>query len=393
VKIAPEYGRPTVHVLDASRVVGVVSDLLDPVRRERLDTENRQLQDRLREQHAERARKPLLPIAAARENHERVPFDDLPVPSFTGTRTIEPDLETLRRYVDWQFFFHAWELKGKFPAILEQPAARELYDDAQELLDRIVADESLVARGVHGFWPARADGDDIVVDGGVRFHMLRQQAAHSDSRPNRCLADYVSAEAVKPPVRDRGPGEGLRGNREVPPPDAESGVYPDHIGAFAVGIHGADELADTFAAEHDDYRAIMVKALADRFAEAFAEYLHERARREWYEPDETLSTDELIAERFRGIRPAFGYPACPDHSEKGALFDLLGAERVGLALTESFAMMPAAAVSGIYLAHPRARYFSVGRIGRDQVEDYATRKGVEVAEVERWLGPNLSYEP
>jgi 5-methyltetrahydrofolate--homocysteine methyltransferase len=362
VKIAPVYGPPTVHVLDASRVVGVVSDLLDPARRERLDRENRELQDRLREQHAERVRKPLLPIAAARENRERVAFDALPAPPFTGTRVVEPDLETLRRYVDWQFFFHAWELKGKFPAILEQPAARELYDDAQELLDQIVTDGSLAPRGVYGFWSARSAGDDVELDGGVRFHLLRQQAQHADSRPNRCLSDFVS-------------------------PDG------DHIGAFAVSVHGADELAEVFAAEYDDYRAIMVKALADRLAEAFAEYLHERARRDWYEPEERLSSDELIAERFRGIRPAFGYPACPDHSEKRALFDLLNAENVGLALTESFAMTPAAAVSGIYLAHPQARYFSVGRIGRDQVEDYAARKGIAVAEAERWVRPNLAYEP
>jgi 5-methyltetrahydrofolate--homocysteine methyltransferase len=307
-------------------------------------------------------RKPLLPLSAARDNRERVPFGELPIPSFTGTRIVEPDLETLRGYVDWQFFFHAWELKGKFPAILEQPAARDLYDDAQELLDAIVADGSLAARGVYGFWPARSEGDDIVLDGDGRFHMLRQQTAHNDSRPNRCLADYVAPEN-------------------------------DHLGAFAVAIHGADELADTFAAEHDDYRAIMVKALADRLAEAFAESLHERARHEWYEPEERLSSEELIAERFRGIRPAFGYPACPDHSEKGTLFDLLGAERLGLALTESFAMTPAAAVSGIYLAHPKSRYFSVGRIGRDQAEDYAARKGVELSEAERWLRPNLSYEP
>jgi 5-methyltetrahydrofolate--homocysteine methyltransferase len=362
VKIAPAYSQPTVHVLDASRVVGVVSDLLDPKRRERLDHENRELQERLRGQHAERVRKPLLPLEAARENRERVPFDDLAVPAFTGTRTAEPDLETLRRYVDWQFFFHAWELKGKFPAILDQPAARELYDDAQELLDRIVADRSLTARGVYGFWPARSEGDDIALEGGARFHMLRQQAANADSRPNRCLADYVSADG-------------------------------DHLGAFAVAIHGADELAAGFEAEHDDYRAIMAKALADRLAEAFAEYLHEQARREWYEPDERLSSEELAAERFRGIRPAFGYPACPDHSEKRALFDLLGAESVGMALTESFAMTPAAAVSGIYLGHPKARYFSVGRIGRDQVADYAARKGVAAAEAERWLRPNLAYEP
>ncbi|TML77721.1 MAG: methionine synthase [Actinobacteria bacterium] len=366
VRIAPAYSQPVVHVLDASRVVGVVSDLLDPVRRERLDGENRAEQERLRDLHAEKERKPLLPLARARENRLRVAFDDLPVPEFTGRRLVEPDLATLREYIDWQFFFHAWELKGKFPAILEQPAARELFDDAQRLLGRIVDERLLVARGVFGFWPASSDGDDIVVgrdNGDTRFCMLRQQTDYGDSRPNRSLADFLAPEG-------------------------------DHLGAFAVtaGL-GAEELAAGFAAEHDDYSAIMVKALADRLAEAFAEYLHEVARRAWYETGPKLPTEQLIAERFRGIRPAFGYPACPDHSEKPKLFALLGAEETGLALTETFAMTPAASVSGIYLAHPDARYFSVGRLARDQVEDYAARKGVSPAEAERWLRPNLGYEP
>ena len=365
VKIAPEYSQPTVHVLDASRVVGVVSDLLDGDRRVRLEAENEELQARLREQHADRDRKPLLPLEAARANRHRVAFGELPRPAFSGTRVVEPELETLRRYVDWQFFFRVWDLKGRFPAILDHPAARELYDDAQALLDEIVAGRLLRARGVYGFWAASSDGDTIVVDDDneTRFEFLRQQAAYGDSRPNRCLADYV----------------------------APSG---DHLGAFAVtaGL-GADELAARFEAEHDDYRAIMVKALADRLAEAFAEYLHERARREWYETGPELSNDELIAERYRGIRPAFGYPACPDHTEKRKLFDLLGAEAHGLELTESFAMLPAASVSGIYLQHPEARYFSIGRIGRDQVEDYASRKAMGIGEVERWLGPNLGYAP
>ena len=367
VRIAPAYSQPVVHVLDASRVVGVVSDLLDPVRRARLDAENRADQDRLRDLHAEKERKPLLPLARARENRQRVAFDDLAVPEFTGRRLVEPDLATLREYVDWQFFFHAWELKGKFPAILEQPAARELFDDAQRLLDRIVDERLLVARGVFGFWPASSEGDDIVVgsDNGAdtRFCLLRQQADYGDSRPNRCLADYVAPEG-------------------------------DHLGAFAVtaGL-GAEELAARFVAEHDDYHAIMVKALADRLAEAFAEYVHEVARRAWYETGPKLPPEQLIAERFRGIRPAFGYPACPDHSEKSKLFALLRAEEAGLALTETHAMTPAASVSGIYLAHPEARYFSVGRVGRDQVEDYAERKGVSFAEAERALGPNLGYEP
>ncbi len=366
VKIAPEYDRPVVHVLDASRVAGVVSDLLDPVRLERLDRENRELQERLREQHEEKQRKPLLPIEAARANRHRVSFDELAVPDFTRVRVVEPSLETLREYVDWQFFFHAWELKGRFPAILDQPAARELYDDALVLLDEIVRDGLLAARGVYGFWPVSSEGDDIVVEDDnepIRFCFLRQQSAYGDSRPNRCLADYV----------------------------AEAG---DHVGAFAVtaGI-GADELVARFEAEQDDYRAIMVKALADRLAEAFAEYVHEVARRQWYETGPKLAHEQLIQERYRGIRPAFGYPACPDHSEKRKLFDLLGAEGTGITLTESYAMLPAASVSGMYFAHPEARYFSVGRVGRDQVEDYAARKGLPLAEVERWLRPNLSYEP
>ncbi|HEY2543984.1 MAG TPA: vitamin B12 dependent-methionine synthase activation domain-containing protein, partial [Gaiellaceae bacterium] len=363
VRIAPQYSQPVIHVLDASRVVGVVSALLDPDRRRRLDADNREEQERLRDQYAERERKPLLPIEEARANRQQVSFDELAMPSFTGPRIVEPDLATLREYIDWQFFFHAWELKGKFPAILDQPAARELYDDAQQLLDEIVRDGSLRARGVYGFWPASSDGDDVVLADGTRFCFLRQQSAYGDSRPNRSLADVVA------------PGG-------------------DHLGAFAVtaGI-GVDELAARYEAEYDDYRAIMVKALADRLAEAFAEYLHEVARREWYETGPKLSPEELASERFRGIRPAFGYPACPDHSEKRKLFDLLGAESVGVALTESFAMTPAASVSGIYLGHPEARYFSVGRIGRDQVEDYAARKGVSVAEAERWLRPNLAYEP
>jgi 5-methyltetrahydrofolate--homocysteine methyltransferase len=362
VRIAPAYGRPTVHVLDASRVVGVVSDLLDPVRSKELDQANRQEQNRLRDAYAEKERRPLLPLRAARANGEQLEFDELATPAFTGPRVVEPSLAELRELIDWQFFFHAWELKGKFPAILEQPAARELYDDATEQLDELVRDGLLHARGVYGFWPASREGDDVVLGNGVRFPMLRQQAAWGDSRPNRCLADYV------------GPAD-------------------DHLGAFAVAIHGADELAARYEAEHDDYRSIMAKALADRLAEAFAEYLHLQARRAWYEPDAAPTHEELVEERYRGIRPAFGYPACPDHSEKRRLFDLLGAEAAGLGLTESYAMTPAAAVSGLYFGHPRSRYFAVGRIGRDQVEDYAQRKAIEVGEAERWLRPNLAYDP
>jgi 5-methyltetrahydrofolate--homocysteine methyltransferase len=372
VRIAPEYSAPTVHVLDASRVIGVVSALLDGERRARLDQENRAEQGRLRALHAEKGRKPLLALAEARARRTPIEWrpDDLATPGFTGARVVELRVGELRGYIDWQFFFHAWELKGRFPALLDDPekgaAARELFEAANVLLDEIEAAGSLEARGVYGFWAAQAEGDDIVLDAGVRFPMLRQQADHGDSRPNRSLADYVAPAAT-----------GLT----------------DHVGAFAVAIHGAEALAERFAAEHDDYRAIMVRALADRLAEAFAEKLHETARRAWYAPDEVLSAEELRRERFRGIRPAFGYPACPDHSEKRTLLALLQAERAGVGLTESCATTPAASVSGLYLAHPQARYFAVGRIGRDQVADYAARKRASVEEVERWLGPNLAYEP
>ncbi len=318
-------------------------------------------------------------------------------------------LEDLVPYIDWTFFFSAWELKGRFPAILDHPqygaAARELYDNARTLLDRIVRDRLLTPRGVYGFWPANSEGEDIVVfapgsaigdpgskaldtharaahprfripDAGsripdkelLRFNMLRQQEEIADRKPNRSLADFIAPR--------------------------ESGIV-DYIGAFAVtaGI-GAHDLAASFERDLDDYHAIMVKALADRLAEAFAEYLHARARRDWgYGAGEQLTGDDLVAERYRGIRPAFGYPACPDHSEKRKLFELLGAERTGISLTESFAMAPAASVSGLYFAHPEAKYFNVGRLGPDQIEDYARRKAMALAEIERWLAPNLSYEP
>jgi 5-methyltetrahydrofolate--homocysteine methyltransferase len=372
VRVAPEYTNPTIHVLDASRVAGVVGQLLDPARREGLDHSNRADQDRLRALHAERERKPLLPIRAAREKRATIAWhaDDLVAPSFTGSRLVAPPLGVLRRYIDWTFFLHAWELKGRYPAILDDPergpVARELLEAAEALLDRFEGDGGLRAEGVHGIWPAFAQGDDIVLEGDVRFPMLRQQAEHGDSRPNRSLADFVAPE--------------------------ETGLV-DHVGAFAISVHGAEEVATAFERDGDDYNSIMVKALADRLAEAGAEWLHEQTRRAWYAPDEHLSDEELSGERFQGIRPAFGYPACPDHSEKPRLFALLDAGRVGMELTESCAMIPAASVSGIYLGHPSARYFSVGRIGRDQVEDYAKRKGEPLAEVERWLRPNLAYDP
>jgi 5-methyltetrahydrofolate--homocysteine methyltransferase len=363
VRIAPAYEHTTVHVLDASRVVGVVSDLLNADRAEALGTANRIEQERLRDQYANRTRQPLLTLAESRANHEQVDFDELPTPAFTGARVVRPTLTELREMIDWQFLFLAWELKGKYPAILDQPVARELFDDANTLLDQIVADGSFQAEGVYGFWPAHADGDDIVLDqSAVRFPMLRQQTVKPEGRPNRSLTDYVAPAG-------------------------------DHIGGFAVTIHGAEALAATYEAAQDDYRAIMVKALADRLAEAFAEYIHLKARRDWFEPDAQPALADLHSERFRGIRPALGYPACPDHSEKRELFDLLGTDQVGIDVTETFAMTPAASVSGLIFAHPSSRYFTVGRIGLDQVKDYAVRRGMPLDAVERWLRPNLAYEP
>jgi 5-methyltetrahydrofolate--homocysteine methyltransferase len=365
VRIAPAYTGPTVHVLDASRVIGVVSDLFDKDRRPIFDKANRTLQDKLRAQHAT-AKRSLLPLDEARDKRLALGFNDLPTPPFTGTRVIEPSLSELRDYIDWTFFFHAWELKGKFPAILESPshgaAARELFGHAKELLDEIEAKGWLRAKGVYGFWGAHAEGDDIVLDNGVRLPMLRQQVDHGDDKPYLSLADFV----------------------------ADSG---DHIGAFAVtsGL-GADELSERFAAEHDDYRSIMAKALADRLAEAFAEYLHHVVRRGWYETGPVLSREDIIGEKYRGIRPAYGYPACPDHSEKFKLFDLLNARSIGMELTESGAMTPTAAVAGLYFAHPKSKYFMVGKVGKDQVEDYAKRKSMPLREVERWLRPILGYE-
>jgi 5-methyltetrahydrofolate--homocysteine methyltransferase len=373
VRIAPEYTPPVLHVIDASRVVGVVSDLLAPERREKLDKENRLEQERLRTLHAEREQQPLLPYRLAMEHRTPIAWraEDLPAPPFTGVRVLEPDLATLRGYIDWTFFFTAWELKGRYPQILDHPrhgaAARELFEHANELLDRIVRDGSLTSRAAYGYWPASAERDDVALEDGARFPMLRQQAVHGDDRPNRSLADFVAP--------------------------ASSGLA-DHVGAFActAGL-GADALAARFEAENDDYSAITVKALADRLAEACAEWLHETVRREWYETGPKMTYEELVGERYRGIRPAFGYPACPDHSRKTALFELLDAPAIGMELTETWAMTPAASVSGLYLAHPAARYFNVGRLGKDQVEDYAGRCGVDRREAEAWLRPNLAYDP
>lgn len=382
VKIAPEFSQPVVHVLDASRVVGVVSALLDPKQREDFVRANREEQARLRQIHAHKRSRPVVPLEVARANRLRIAWkqEDLAVPSFLGRKVLNSyPLRDIARYIDWTFLFTAWELKGTFPAILEHPqygeAARDLYQNATRLLETIVSEEALIARGAYGFWPANSEGDDIVLYTDesrtqelVRFPMLRQQQARNDDKPHLCLADFVA------PV--------------------ESGLK-DYVGAFVVtaGI-GIETLVKKFEDQNDDYSAIMVKALADRLAEAFAERLHQQARRDWgYGLSEHLTIEDLIAERYRGIRPAFGYPACPDHSEKRKLFELLDAPSLGISLTEHCAMIPAASVSGIYLAHPEARYFMVGRIDVDQVQDYAARKGISVDEAERWLAPNLVYEP
>ncbi|RMG97871.1 MAG: methionine synthase [Deltaproteobacteria bacterium] len=372
VKIAPAYDHEVVYVPDASRVAGILQDLLDPKRRLAFAAKLRQEQAHLREIHEGRGRTKLVPIDEARRRAPQLVFDETTVspPPFAGVRRIEgAPLGEIARYVDWTFFFTTWGIKGRFPKVLDDPekgeAARALYEDGKRMLSDLVGAGRLEPRAVYGFFPAHREGDDIVLvtpEGTVRFPMLRQQTPRSDG-VLRSLADFVAPRSA-----------GVR----------------DHVGAFAVGIFGADAIAEEYVAEGDDYSAIMVKALADRLAEAFAEWLHEQVRRSWgIEGGRRLSKDDLIRERYRGIRPAFGYPACPDHSEKARLFDLLGASKIGLRLSESFAMMPPAAVSGMFFAHPESRYFTIGRIGSDQVADYARRKGVEVATVERLLRPLL----
>ncbi len=382
VKIAPEYAESTVHVLDASRVVDVVSNLMSGDRRAGFDQTNRELQETLRQQHSARRERPLLSYDTALANRLTIdwPSEALPEPPFLGRRVINVPLEDLVPYIDWTFFFAAWELKGRYPAILRHPeygkAARELYDSAQVMLERIVREKLLTATGVYGFWPAVSEDDDVVVyrdreHAGelVRFNMLRQQEVIADGKPNLSLADFIAPRAAMGAGRS------------------------DYLGAFAVtaGI-GAEALAKTFEAQLDDYSAILVKALADRFAEAFAAYLHQLSRKAWG-IDEARNVDDVHHETHRGIRPAFGYPACPDHSEKFKLFELVGAADAGLALTENAAMTPAASVSGLYFANPLAKYFTVGRLAEDQIANYAKRKGQSIEQVERWLTPNLSYEP
>ena len=380
VKIAPNYTHPVLHVHDASRSVGVVSDLLDDERRAKLDEANRDKQGRMRDSWKMRQEKPLLSHERALQNRHAVEWraEDVTAPPFTGRRVVDDvSIADLAPFIDWTMFFVAWEMKGKFPRILDDPeqgpAARELYENAQELLQRMIADGALQARAVYGFWPAHAVGEDVVLyaddargSEAARFPMLRQQQVHPDDRPNRSLADLVA------------------------PP--ESGLA-DHVGLFAVTIHGADELAERYKADRDDYNAIIVKVLADRLAEAFAEYLHARARREWGHEDASVTPEQMLHEDFRGIRPAFGYPACPDHSQHQVHFDLLDASEIGAGLTDHMAMTPAASVAGFYFGHPEARYFGVGRIDRDQVEDYSRRAGMEQSAAERWLRPWLAYEP
>ncbi len=383
VKIAPAYSGPVVHVLDASRAVGVVSALLSADQRPRLEEDNRREQERLRREHeAKEAQKRYLTLDEARRR--RTPLDWTgyvpPRPSFTGARSLEVPLSEIVPYIDWSPFFVTWEMRGTYPRIFDNPVwgakAKELFDDAQKLLARLVDDRLLTARGAYGFFPAAAVGDDIELYADesrgrvlATLHTLRQQTEKPAGQPNQALADFVAPKEL-----------GLA----------------DYVGGFAVtaGL-GLDRVVAGFESSHDDYDAIMAKALADRLAEAFAELLHQRARVEWgYGKDERLTIDELIRERYRGIRPAPGYPASPDHTEKKTLFDLLEVQkRAGITLTESFAMLPAASVSGLYFSHPEARYFTVGKVGRDQVRDYQRRKGIPLPELERWLAPNLGYEP
>jgi 5-methyltetrahydrofolate--homocysteine methyltransferase len=383
VKIAKEYDHPVVHVLDASRAVGVVGALLSEEMREDFVAQNLRHQDEDRERYSQRSTTRLLTMDQARAN--ALPTDWAtyvpPRPEFTGARTIDVPIAELIPWIDWSPFFSTWELKGSYPRILKHPtmgaAAQELFDHAQRMLQQLVEAGTLRARGVYGFFPAAADGDDVLLYTDEsrstvleRMCMLRQQKVKAgEEQANLCLADYVAPAAT--------------------------GV-PDWMGMFAVtaGL-GLDEIVAAFDAAHDDYNSIMAKALADRLAEAFAEYLHARVRREWaYGRDEALPIDEVLQEKYRGIRPAPGYPACPDHTEKAKLFDLLRArQEVGMELTESFAMTPTAAVSGYYFSHEQAHYFTIGPIAADQVESYAKRKSMRIDAVEKWLGQNLSYDP
>ena len=398
VKIAPGYRSPVVHVLDASRAAATVGRLINPELRPGFVRGMNADYEKLRAQHSQPKTKPLLPLEEARRRRPPIPWEpgEVPKPQALGIRLVCSDpprsgryptspvtLSDLVPFIDWSPFFHTWEMRGRYPAILDNPEARRLFEDAQGLLRDILAKGSLRARAVYGFFPANAIGDDLELytdesRSGVlaTFHFLRQQMDKPPGQYNHCLADYVA------------PGE---------PPAAGAGPrLADYIGAFALSAgFGAQALCQHFERDHDDYNSIMTKALADRLAEAFAEYLHQRVRREWgYGRDERLSQEDLIRERYRGIRPAAGYPACPDHTEKRTLWKLLDVEaQTGILLTDTCAMWPGASVSGLYFAHPEAKYFAVGKIGRDQAADYSRRKNLELSAVEKWLGPYLDYEP
>jgi 5-methyltetrahydrofolate--homocysteine methyltransferase len=383
VKIAPGYNHSVVHVLDASRAVGVVGSLVNADLQTDFAKKVRADYDQIRQTHQDKGVKTLWTLERARANRFQSNWTeiDIPIPAFTGVKVLsQQPLDQLIDCIDWSPFFHTWELRGRYPTIFNDPVvgqkAKELYDDARALLRKIVDQRLFTANGVYGFFPANSQGDDIEVycDDSrtavlTTFHTLRQQSEKPQGQSSFALADFVAPK--------------------------ESG-RADYIGAFAVttGV-GVDVLCKEFERDHDDYNSIMAKALADRLAEAFAEFLHKQARDAWgYGKSEALSTEDLIREKYRGIRPAPGYPACPDHTEKRLLFDLLSAEQqTGITLTESFAMWPAASVSGLYFAHTEAKYFAVGKIGKDQVLDYQARKGMPLLELERWLGPNLNYEP
>jgi 5-methyltetrahydrofolate--homocysteine methyltransferase len=408
IKIAPHYSQPVVHVLDASRAVPVTTSLMSPDGQAAFVQQHREEYERIRSSYSSQTAK-LLPLAAARANAPKLDYRDLPKPEFTGVRTLSSgsfnagqcecgsphghagafavSLEEVVPFIDWTPFFHTWELRGVYPKILTHEKhgeeAAKLFADAQALLAEIVAKKQLQLRAAYGLFPANAVGDDVeIYTNGSRkylratFHFLRQQLDKGDGSPNWCLADFVA-----PKPADSAP---------------QASAAADFIGAFAVtsGL-GLQEIVENFKAKHDDYNAIMAEALADRLAEAFAEYLHKRVRNEWgFGKSESLTTDDLIAEKYRGIRPAAGYPACPDHTEKAILWDLLDAEQhTGIKLTESFAMYPGASVSGLYFAHPEAKYFAVGKLGQDQIADLSKRKGKPVSEMERWLGPWLNYNP
>jgi 5-methyltetrahydrofolate--homocysteine methyltransferase len=419
VKIAPHYGASTVHVLDASRAVGVVNALLNEQLKSDFDKKTRDDYERLRREHAAKtAEKKLLTLEQARANRTPVDWSNYvpPKPEFVGVRVYGAGLGSARgpravsggapenfrdipqniavavsdliSYIDWSPFFHAWELRGRYPAIFDDPKmgkqARELFNDAQELLERIAAKDLLIPRGIYAFWPANAVGDDVHVytddaraEKIATFYFLRQQMQKPPEQFNHCLADYVAPKSSVS-LRPAAAGE-------------THALLHDYLGGFAVSIHGADELAEEFKRQHDDYSAIMTQALADRLAEAFAEYLHKEARIAWgFGRDEQLSNADMIREKYRGIRPAAGYPACPDHADKRTLFELLDAENnAGIKLTESFAMHPGSSVSGLYFSHPDSKYFGVGQIGRDQAVDYAARRSETVSAVEKRLAPNL----